>query len=77
MDVEFRLIDEEEMPPIVITMDENDSPKVVLNNKHKIWLCLNRNLIAGCAEALHSKLNELLQGHLAEQRAFERMDNDV
>jgi hypothetical protein len=72
--VEFRLVNDEEMPPIVITMNDNDSPKVVLNADHKIWLALHRKTIGGCAEALYEKIDELLTAHLQEQRAHERMD---
>jgi len=73
-DVEFRLVNDEEMPPIVITMNDNDNPKVVLNADHKIWLALHRKTIGGCAEALFDKIDELLTAHLQEQRAYERMD---
>ena len=72
--VEFRLVNDEEMPPVVITMNDNDSPKVVLNADHKIWLALHRKTIGGCAEALYEKIDELLTAHLQEQRAYERMD---
>lgn len=72
--VEFRLVNDEEMPPIVITMNDNDSPKVVLNADHQIWLALHRKTIGGCAEALYEKIDELLTAHLQEQRAYERMD---
>ena len=72
--VEFRVVNDEEMPPIVITMNDNDSPKVVLNADHKIWLALHRKTIGGCAEALYEKIDELLTAHLQEQRAYERMD---
>ena len=72
--VEFRLVNDEEMPPIVITMNDNESPKVVLNADHKIWLALHRKTIGGCAEALYEKIDELLTAHLQEQRAYERMD---
>ena len=72
--VEFRFVNDEEMPPIVITMNDNDSPKVVLNADHKIWLALHRKTIGGCAEALYEKIDELLTAHLQEQRAYERMD---
>ena len=58
--VEFRLVNDEEMPPIVITMNDNDSPKVVLNADHKIWLALHRKTIGGCAEALYEKIDELI-----------------
>jgi len=74
INVEFRLVNDEEMPPIVITMNDRDEPKVVLNSEHKIWLSLYRKTIGGCAEALYEKIEELLSAHLQEQRAFERMD---
>jgi hypothetical protein len=70
--VEFRLVNDLEMPPIVITMNENDEPKVVLNNAHKIWLSLHRKVIGGCAEALFDKINDLLTGHLLDMRAYEQ-----
>tara|TARA_R110000824_G_scaffold35901_17_gene112010 strand:- start:165 stop:407 length:243 start_codon:yes stop_codon:yes gene_type:complete len=72
-EIEFTLIDDEDMPPIVISMDGNDNPKVVINRHHTIWLGLHRNLITGCSMSLHSKMNELLTAYLAEQRMFERM----
>ena len=74
INVEFRLVNDEEMPPIVITMNDRDEPKVVLNSEHKIWLSLYRKTIGGCAEALYEKIDELLTVHLQEQRAYERMD---
>ena len=74
INVEFRLVNDEEMPPIVITMNDRDEPKVVLNSEHKIWLSLYRKTIGGCAEALYEKIAELLTAHLQEQRAYERMD---
>tara|TARA_Y100001938_G_C8099748_1_gene440735 strand:+ start:2329 stop:2571 length:243 start_codon:yes stop_codon:yes gene_type:complete len=74
INVEFRLVNDEEMPPIVITMNDRDEPKVVLNSEHKIWLSLYRKTIGGCAEALYEKIDELLTAHLQEQRAYERMD---
>jgi len=73
-EVEFRLIDDDELPPIVITIGENDMPKVVINRRYCIWLSLHRKTIGGCSEALFDKLLELLQDHLTEQRMFERME---
>ena len=57
-EIEFRLIDDVEMPPIVITM----------------WLSLHRKVIAGCAESLYGKIDELLTAHLKDQRAFQRLE---
>ena len=73
--VEFRLIDDDELPPIVITIGENDEPKVIINNKYKIWLSLNRKIIGGVAEALYGKIDEILNAHLNEQRMYERMED--
>jgi len=72
--VEFRLVNDEEMPPIVITMNDKDAPKVVLNSEHKIWLALHRKTIGGCAEALFEKIDELLTAHLKEQRSYEQLE---
>ena len=74
--VEFRLVNDPTMPPIIITMDENDMPKVVLNAEHRVWLSLHRKTIGGCAEALFGKINELLSALLAEQRGYELMDRN-
>tara|TARA_R100000329_G_scaffold127239_1_gene105922 strand:- start:92 stop:355 length:264 start_codon:yes stop_codon:yes gene_type:complete len=72
--VEFRLVDDGQLPPIMITMADNDGVKVVLNNQHKIWMSLHRKTIGGCAEALFEKINELLYGHLMEVRRDELFD---
>ena len=50
-EVEFRLIDSEEMPPIVIKPHEDgESLVIVLNKHHQVWLSLHRNTIPGIAE---------------------------
>ena len=54
-------------------MNVRDEPKVVLNAQHKIWLCLHRKTIAGSAEALFGKIDQLLTGFLIEQRENEGM----
>ena len=76
-EVEFRLVNDIEMPPIVITMSEDDNVKVVLNNAHKIWLSLHRKTIGGCAEALFDKINDLLRGHLLDMRAYEKEEGSL
>ena len=75
--VEFKLVQDIELPPLVISMNENDMPKVVLNTQHKIWLSLNRRLILGIFEALPEKLDMILDGYLREQRMFEIDDNNM
>tara|TARA_Y100001972_G_scaffold89580_1_gene109611 strand:- start:1681 stop:1929 length:249 start_codon:yes stop_codon:yes gene_type:complete len=74
--VEFRIIDAEDMPPMVISQNENDEPKVVINTYHRLWLSLNRRLIAGVIDALPEKLDMILTAYLEQQRAFEKMDRE-
>tara|TARA_R110001592_G_scaffold43687_7_gene141329 strand:- start:6162 stop:6413 length:252 start_codon:yes stop_codon:yes gene_type:complete len=72
--IEFRLIDSEDMPPLVILQNENDEPKVVINTHHRIWISLNRKLIAGIVDNLQDKMDMILTGYLEEQRIYEKMD---
>tara|TARA_R110000824_G_scaffold265849_1_gene454778 strand:+ start:590 stop:835 length:246 start_codon:yes stop_codon:yes gene_type:complete len=74
--VEFRIINDMQMPPIVITMNDDDEVKVVLNTYHRLWLSLNRKLIGGSAEALFEKIDMILSGYLEEQFHFEKEDRD-
>tara|TARA_R100000951_G_scaffold116193_1_gene126991 strand:+ start:1212 stop:1475 length:264 start_codon:yes stop_codon:yes gene_type:complete len=74
--VEFRLIDSNEMPPIVIKKSEKDNACViVLNQAHTIWLSLQRNTIPGIVQSLAEKLNQLCDGYLEEQLMYVEMDN--
>jgi hypothetical protein len=72
--VEFRMVSDDEMPPMVITMNDDDNVKIVLNQQHLIWLSLHRKTIGGLPEALYGKIDMLLDGFLREQRQNERMD---
>tara|TARA_R100000353_G_scaffold168307_1_gene130774 strand:+ start:392 stop:649 length:258 start_codon:yes stop_codon:yes gene_type:complete len=74
--VEFRIVDDEELPPIVITMNPNDEPRVIINRYHRIWIMLNRKLIAGIGVNLPEKMDQMLGAFLSEQRNYERMDRD-
>ena len=74
--VEYRIVNDVDLPPIVITMTEDDDVKVVLNQHHKIWLCIQRKIIAGSAQSLFEKIDLLLDAHLREQRQYERMDEE-
>jgi len=73
-EIQFSLIEDIEMPPIVITMDDDDQPKVIINRDYAIWLSLHRKTIGGCAEALFGKIDELLTSHLRDQRHFQKME---
>lgn len=72
--IEFRLVSDEQLPPIVITMDDEDEPKVIINTYHRIWIGLNRKVIAGIVENLQEKMDMLLNVYLLEQRHFEKED---
>tara|TARA_R110002110_G_scaffold167517_2_gene368589 strand:+ start:642 stop:896 length:255 start_codon:yes stop_codon:yes gene_type:complete len=71
--MEFRLVSDDTMPPIVITMTEDDEPKIVINTNHLIWLSLHRKTIAGSTQPLFEKLDMLLTNFLTEQRTNETM----
>ena len=74
-EIEFRIVNDENLPPIVISMNDQDKPKVVLNQYHKIWLCLHRKIIAGGAQGLFDQIDNILHGFLAEMRQTEQMDS--
>tara|TARA_R110002012_G_C11544410_1_gene601759 strand:- start:788 stop:1036 length:249 start_codon:yes stop_codon:yes gene_type:complete len=76
-EVEFRIINTSEMPAIVISANENDEPKVVLNTYHKLWISLNRKIIAGIVEDLYGKMDFILTGYLEEQYLFEKEDREI
>ena len=77
MNIEFRLVDDKELPPLVISMDDEDKPKVVINTYYRIWISLHRKTIAGITAALQEKMDEILVGFLKEQRANEKMYGDL
>jgi hypothetical protein len=74
MEIEYRIINDDELPPIVITMDDNDRPKVIINRHHQIWLSLYRAEIGGCAKSLFGEIVKLLDAHLTEQRMVEKYE---
>jgi len=76
MNIEFRLVNDEDVPPLVITMDEKDMPKIVINRYYAIWLMMNRNIIPSSAQAIADEIYKLLDAHLVEMRADELMDNE-
>ncbi len=75
-EVEFRLVNTEELPPIVISEGENKQPKVVINTYHRLWISLNRRVIAGIIDALQEKMDMILTSYLQEQYQFEIEDRE-
>jgi hypothetical protein len=61
---------------MVIGITEDDNPKVVLNQYYRVWLSLNRRVIAGIIDVLPKKLDEILDAFLKEQRADEKMESE-
>jgi|TARA_B100000085_G_scaffold43857_1_gene36955 hypothetical protein len=73
-EIEFRIISDEALPPMIINKNEDDLPKIIINDYHRIWLCLNRGVIAGTFEVLPKKITEILDAYLREQYQYEIMD---
>ena len=73
--IEFRLIDNEDMPPIVITVGDDNEPKVIINSHFKIWMGWKRKMIGGVAKSLYDKIDELLDAYLADQYTLQEMDS--
>tara|TARA_R100000479_G_C6373312_1_gene197952 strand:+ start:386 stop:628 length:243 start_codon:yes stop_codon:yes gene_type:complete len=76
MNIEFRLIDTKDMPPLVISMTETDQPKVVINTYHRVWISLHRRTIAGIIDALQEKMDMILTSYLEEQLNFINLDRE-
>ena len=76
MEIETKLINDVDLPPLIVKMDDRDYPKIIINTAHKTWLMLYRKEIAGCAEHLFKQLDRILTAHLQEQRSFERMEDE-
>tara|TARA_R100000781_G_scaffold111794_1_gene78513 strand:- start:167 stop:418 length:252 start_codon:yes stop_codon:yes gene_type:complete len=72
--IEFLVIDDEELPPIIIKKNEDDMPKVMINAYHRLWISINRGLIAGIFEALPPKITDILDAYLREQYSWETVD---
>ena len=66
--VDFVIVDDENMPPLMITPNEDDSVKVVLNMTYRTWLALHRKTIGGLGEPVFEKIDFMLQSWLEEQR---------
>lgn len=74
MEVEFRIIDDEELPAVIIKENASGNPEILINNYHRLWLCLQRGTIAGIFEVFPKKLTDMLDAYLREQYQYEVMD---
>ena len=74
-EIEFRLIENEEMPALIFKSNENDvtSCVIVINTYHTVWLGLQRNTIPGICNSLAEKLNMLCDGYLEQELLNQEM----
>lgn len=68
--IQFKIVNDDSLPPMMITKDGAIGITVVLNQHHVIWLGLHRNTIPGIAQNIQSKLTEMCDGFLTEQLMY-------
>jgi len=69
--IEYRIVNEDDLPPLVISPDGTTGIKVILNEAHTIWLSLHRNTIPAIAQQLQEKLTQFCDSYLTD-RLYER-----
>ena len=73
--VEFRLIEDADMPPVIIKQHESEMTVVIMINlHHKIWLSLKRKSIAGANKQMFAQIDSILNGYLEEQLKMKEFD---
>ena len=73
-EVEFRVVNDDELPALIIKRDGGITPVIVINTYHKIWLSLMRSTIPGITHSLAEKLTMICDSFLEEQLQYEDMD---
>ena len=56
-EIEIRIVDDDELPPIIIKCGDDKQPIVILNSKYTIWLSLMRNTIPGITSSMNSLID--------------------
>lgn len=75
--VEFRLIEDVDMPPVIIKQHEHEMTVVIMINlHHKIWLSLKRKSIAGANKQLFGQIDSILNMYLEEQLRMKEFDEE-
>ena len=75
--VEFRLIEDADMPPVIIKQHEHEMTVVIMINlHHKIWLNLKRKSIAWANKQLFSQIDSILNMYLEEQLKMKEFDEE-
>ena len=49
----------------------------MINTYHRLWISLNRRIIAGIIESLQEKMDTILTSYLEEQYLFEQEDLEM
>jgi len=73
--VEYKIVEDRELPPMIIKDDGRGGLEIVINNHHKIWLALNRNTIPGIMQSMAEKLQEITNAILEEHYVMEKWDD--
>ncbi|MAL10447.1 MAG: hypothetical protein CMF74_12395 [Maricaulis sp.] len=68
--IEYKIVSDEELPPLVITKSGQTGLTVVLNQNHTIWLSLHRNTIPAIMGQLQEKLTMMCDSYLTDQILF-------
>lgn len=65
--IEYRIVDDADLPPLVIRESKEHTPVITLNIYHTVWLSLMRATIPGITNSLQDKLNELCNTYLRDR----------
>jgi hypothetical protein len=68
MEIEFRIIEDENLPIIFID-GEGLRPVITINahSKNRVWLSIHRNTIPGITQSLQAKLSEICDSYLKQR----------
>ena len=70
MEIEFRIIQDKDLPIIFIDSDsESLRPIITINahSKNRVWLSIHRNTIPGITQSLKTKLTEICDSYLKQR----------
>ena len=74
--IEYKIIRDDTMPPLVITQSGTTGITIVLNESERLWLALHRNTIPAIAQQLQEKLTSFCDGVLSEQLYYKKIGEE-
>jgi len=75
IEMTFKIIKSNTLPPISIVMDpDTELPTLIVNERWRVWLLKNRNIIPGIGDPLVEVLRNILEAFLDECWAGEQFD---